>query len=987
MTRRSYLVPRALIVSIPALLLAPGAGQAEDPPAPAEPPAETSAESPERKARAAEVTEEIVVTGSRIPRKDLNTPAPVTVFTREQILASGRTNVGEFLQLLPEQGNALNRQINNGGDGSTRIALRSLGGFRTLVLLNGRRYVASGVGADVAVDLNTIPAAAVERIDVLKDGASPMYGSEAMGGVVNIITRKRWSGVEAQTQAGASSRRDAASLGVNFTMGASSSAGGYLLTGGFQQLGSAMAGARAFSALPTEYNFVTGTRTAYGSAIVPAGLVIPEVYPPVADGNALWNALVTAYPGADAYIRDPSAPLGWRTYVPGLEGGDDYNYQPENYLVTPLKVFSVFGTGDRAIGDRARLYWEASYVSRRSEQKLASMPLVTDLEGVVVSAASVYNPFGRDLPIVLRRIVEMGPREFQQDIDTLRVVGGADGTLSDGFGPLAGTSWDLSANWGRSMGTQTKVGYLSGKGLADALGPSFLDGDGVARCGTPSDVIPRCVPLNLFGGPGTITQAMITPLEYTGTARGTNELLSLQLNAGRELFRIASERPVGLAAGYEYRRTSGEFVPDALAMMGDRQGLNQQATRGTADVHEAYAELDVPFVSAIPLVDRLEGIAAARVFKHGGFEPGWTWKLGARWRVVPDVTLRGTASTAYRVPTIAELYGGLTLADEDFVRDPCANLDPATNPNATPARIAACENAGVPPGGTQQGGRVPSPWRGNAQLRPETARVYTAGVVLEPRFVHPLSVTIDYWQVTVNDAIGALGGSTILDLCYPTQPTVTPSLCEYVQRDPTRNGALVLVDDPVVNGGNVERAAGVDLALRYSFGSRLGRFGAVLDLSWLAYHDIEYIDGLVLRGRGNYDLLLNPEWKATAGLTWSRHGLAAGVAARFLSSVEQCASPDPQLAGSFVPAWCSVDATVRHDIGDWYAVDAFIEYALRTRRGTTSFAIGATNLLDRPPPMLATSLPPYGPPYGASYDGTGYDLVGRYFYGRISVGF
>src|SRR5712664_1156783 len=207
--------------------------------------------------RAAE--EEILVTGSRIRRKDLTTPAPVTVITREAVQASGKVSIGDFLQSLPEQGNAINTQVNNGGNGATRIALRGLGPARTLVLLNGRRFVPGGNGADASVDLNSIPASAVERIEVLKDGASAVYGSDAIGGVVNIITRRR-GGTEVSGFTGTSQHGDGTIYDINGTTGSTGDAGSFLFSGGYYKQQPVWAGARDFSKIPLFYD-ATGKRT------------------------------------------------------------------------------------------------------------------------------------------------------------------------------------------------------------------------------------------------------------------------------------------------------------------------------------------------------------------------------------------------------------------------------------------------------------------------------------------------------------------------------------------------------------------------------------------------------------------------------------------------------------------------------------------------------------------------------------------------------
>src|SRR5512141_3262701 len=197
--------------------------------------------------RKKEATEEIVVTGSRIRRKDLTTPAPVTVISREQVTASGKVSIGDFLQALPEQGNAINTQFNNGGDGATRISLRGLGSARTLVLLNGRRMVPGGTGADASVDLNSIPTASVERIEVLKDGASAVYGSDAIAGVVNVITRRGFKGTELSAYGGVSQKGDGQTYDLNVTTGQAGDRGNVVFSAGYYKQNTVWAGDRDFS--------------------------------------------------------------------------------------------------------------------------------------------------------------------------------------------------------------------------------------------------------------------------------------------------------------------------------------------------------------------------------------------------------------------------------------------------------------------------------------------------------------------------------------------------------------------------------------------------------------------------------------------------------------------------------------------------------------------------------------------------------------------
>src|SRR5262249_28575982 len=235
-----------------------GAQQPTPPPAPtseAAPAATTAPEQPDEVVAASTpgrktASEEIVITGTRIKRKDLTTPAPITVISRSQMEASGRVSVGDFLQTLPEQGNAINTSINNGGNGATRVSLRGLGVARTLVLLNGRRFTPGGNGADSSVDLNSVPAAVIERIEVLKDGASAIYGSDAIAGVINLITRKRFNGAEASGYLGTSGHGDGKIYDFSATAGTAGDRGSMMFSAGYYQQTAAWSGDRDFSRVP-----------------------------------------------------------------------------------------------------------------------------------------------------------------------------------------------------------------------------------------------------------------------------------------------------------------------------------------------------------------------------------------------------------------------------------------------------------------------------------------------------------------------------------------------------------------------------------------------------------------------------------------------------------------------------------------------------------------------------------------------------------------
>jgi outer membrane receptor protein involved in Fe transport len=1019
--------------------------------------------------RKKEATEEIVVTGSRIRRKDLTTPAPVTVISREQVTASGKVSIGDFLQALPEQGNAINTQFNNGGDGATRISLRGLGSQRTLVLLNGRRMVPGGTGADASVDLNSIPTASVERIEVLKDGASAVYGSDAIAGVVNIITRKGFKGTEASAFGGVSQHGDGQTYDLNVTTGQASDRGNVVFSAGYYKQQAVFAGDRDFSRFQLFFDPTPGAECPktpagsclgrpgeilVGSGTIPAGRFIlsaphlipsdpnnpksPKIVAPDSDricdptdpvcaadptakgakfinnphpggaGNAFYANLVSHFPKNTAFI--PCVPgdtnakcfnIGngqlWRPYsgigLPEI-GGDQYNFQPQNYNVTPAQRISLYSIGDLSLGSNARGYYEASFVNRQSEQLLAAEPLLTDGEGVVISADNLYNPFGRDINAERRRLLEFGNRKFNQDISTFRVVGGIDGTLPEEFGPAHGWFWDLSLNFGRTEEAGTKNGNVYLRNLAQALGPSMTDPKTgapicVAEAGKPDTAIPGCVPLNLFGGAaynhttgallpggGTITPDQVAGLTFTGVDRGINQMTAVQANTSGELFSLFADRPVGLALGYEYRLVYGAFIPDPITVAGETSGNKGLITKGGYHVNEGYAELSIPILSNVPFAENVEATAAARVFNYSTFGSDWTYKFGGRWSPIHDVTLRGTYSTAFRAPSVGDLFGGQA---DNFaaLTDPCRNL--ATAP----------PNCGVAAGNGDDQTQLRSRVGGNPKLTPETAKVFTAGVVLQPSMVRGFSMTVDYYNFNIENAISAIGESVILNGCYPTDPAQAPRFCNLIQRDPTTH-RIVQIFNLAANVGGF-KTDGIDVSLRYALPTDYGRFGFIVDGTWLHKFDEALADGSVIHGRGVYDLGsgvnggVYPAFKANGGVTFGLAGLNVGVSEKFIGSYWECADDSIDNGGLMDGAGlCNQSqgghADAARKVSPYFQTDVYASYGLNTGFGKTTLAVGLNNAFNVAPPVVYNAFTPTSDP-------SAYDFMGRFFWGRLTQTF
>lgn len=916
--------------------------------------------------------EVIVVTGSAIERRELTTVAPVSVVDKADLETAGLSTVGDILQNLPAQSNGINAQANNGGDGSTRINLRGLGTARTLTLINGRRVVPGGTGADASVDINAIPLAVIERVEVLKDGASAIYGSDAIGGVVNIITRSDLNGSEATIYTGSSTRGDGFGYDLSLVTGTTSKKGSVLFSAGYQKQEPVYAGDRDFSTYDLNYDFASKMQSVGGSTAIPGGRINTRQLDTNNDGRPDPAVNLCGLTSAGAPIqfcrREGDA------LVPFVQPDDFYNYQPENYLYTPSERYNVFSTGSYAITDNVRAFFEGSYLNRKSDQRLAPEPFV---DAAPISAQSVYNSLGVGVLGYRRRLVEFGPRKSLQNVDTFRVVTGIDGTIPETVPGLADWKWELSFNYGRTQATQENKGNLVISRLTNALGPSFFDANGVARCGAPGEEIDGCVPLNILAGgdANAITQDMIDYVTYTGISGGYNRQHTLLGTMHGRLAKTPWGGDIALAVGADYRREGGGFTPDPLTSTGDTTGNAQEPTEGSYDVKEGYAEL-----SAVPVVGKgavqwLELNLAARAFDYNTFGSGATWKVGGLFRTLGGVSVRGTYSTAFRAPSIGALYSG--LADSfPGAEDPCDTTPPSANGETItlPDDVAArCAADGVPAdaafGTSQQRSQV----GGNPNLREETADVFTAGIVFEPPQVKGLAFTVDYFNIDIQDAIQSLGASVILANCYQRG---LEEYCDKVFRDPNRGGEIDYVDDATSNvGGNA--TSGIDFSVAYDHSHQgVGRFRHSFEGTWLNNFDIDNTLQ-VLKAKGNYDFGVYPALKTNFTTTWAKDGINAGFNIRFVSSYDEC---DAQDCNSLMDGTDEERAAATRTVDSNITADIFAGYTLKSKAGVTNLSVGMNNVLDQDPPLIYSG-------FAGDSDSSTYDYMGRFVYARMSQQF
>ena len=543
--------------------------------------------------------EEIVVTGSRIPRGDLSGPSPVSIYDRSNIEQSGATSIGQMLREIPAvAGQGQSTNINNGGSGSQNISLRGLGSKRTLVLINGRRAPDSSGGSDGLVDLNTIPVSIVERVEVLKDGASAIYGSDAIAGVVNIIYRDDFEGIELSAQTGESAENDGNKTEYSLTIGQNFDDGSNFMVN-FTRV-------EEDETVAVNRDWARQAKFLLGGEWVDGGSSAPP-----------WGR----YRGFAIDGANQDLTFG-PDYAGGTEAGglrpfsfatDSYNYAPVNFQRQPNERWIVNATGNMNIDslsnvgmfESTRAFAELQYVDRESSYALAEQPLAPLAFygfSAPYSARNAYNPTGFDIPDWRRRLVEDGPRTGFTEIQTIRSVGGFEGELNNGI------RWEVYLNYGEVDYSNSYGPLFDLNKVANAVGPTVVDDDGVLRCDTQDDGvfdandIAACVPLNTFGQ-GVITPDMVDYIAYreNQSNKVTQKIWGLNLTKA-DVFELPGG-DVGVSVGYNYRKETGQFTPDALtvelAESGAVTGTPAESTDGGYTVDEFYVEARLPILKSL----------------------------------------------------------------------------------------------------------------------------------------------------------------------------------------------------------------------------------------------------------------------------------------------------------------------------------------------------------------------------------------------------
>ncbi|MCW8125019.1 TonB-dependent receptor [Microbulbifer halophilus] len=875
----------------------------------------------------ATLVEEVVVTGSRIRRTDLESTSPVSIVSAEDMKVQGIVNVADALQQLTAQNGGLTSAVNNGGGGKSTVNLRGMGSQRTLVLLNGRRVTPSGIGANATVDLNTVPVAIIERIEVLKDGASAVYGSDAIAGVVNIITKKNFEGFQIDMQGGQSFESDGNETSVDITFGHSSDRGNITTSLGFYERGSVMQGDREFSECPLTDD---------------------------ADGTGVYCAGSTNTIGGNLYGTPAPVPDGWvQMEAPGsggyhaLTNDDRYNYAARSFNSTPAKRYNLNVNGNYQLTDTLEYFFEGSYNKRLSTQQMAPQPINYTLNNWRIPLDPDVYPFigdydfadpedGEDsgnVALPLRRMTEVGDRIYEQAIDTVRLSTGFSGEVGEFY-------WDAALTYGRSDALDRSRNYINMDRVVKSVTDNCTDGDESTPC------------VNYLGE-GALTPADVEYIKYDDQATGYSQQLVTEFNISGDLFELPAG-VVGFAAGTSFREEKGAYQPDALTVAGLGSGNATSPTSGGYDVTEVYTEFSVPVFSDTAVGD-LTADLAARGFDYSTFGSDSTWKAGLSWQINDMLKLRSVSSTAFRAPNIGELYGGQSSSYENFT-DPCNDWD-APDSDA-PARCAD----EVPTGFSQANDQMRALVGGNPDLMPETADTFTFGVVAEP--LDGLSVTLDYFKTEIDNAIDSVEVNTIVQQCY----TVGGVWCDSVQRDATNNIEGVEALDDNLATMNID---GVDAAVDYNFDaaglSWRAHWETTQYLTWdyQPFEGADFIDDIGVGYASGGSL---PEWK---------HKLAMSVAGD-----RWTAAYDMSYIGELTTASVAQDGQDPSEIDGAYVDGIFYHNASFSYNLTDALTLsgGVKNLLDEEPPY-------YYDNQDANTDQYLYDAVGRRWYMGATMSF
>jgi iron complex outermembrane recepter protein len=950
-------------------------------------------EAPEEEAAVAPA-DEIVVTGSRIARANLELSSPVNVIGQEEIQFRQPTSIEDVLRQLPGSVPGIGAAVNNGSNGTATFNLRGLGSNRNLVLINSRRLVPSGTGG--VVDLNILPVALLERSEVLTGGASSVYGADAITGVLNFITKRNFTGLQLDASYGITERGDGQSLKADLTIGADidGGRGNVALSVGYTNTRPVLQGNRDVGLF------------ARGSACTPAQITAGCAAATVgaAQGSPTATPASILFPLSGRF--DPA------TGTIATDALSDFNFNPLNVFQTPLRRYNIFGQARYEVTDAIEVFTEASYTRTDVQQRIAPsgtffnnlrVPLnnqfLTPAQRTQLCTASVGIagglPAGTDcvaaiaagtevLTQIGRRFTEAGPRLTNFVGNTFQIVAGARGKLTDSL------NWQLSGQYGQADFTNAQ----SGQGLSSRLQQALR------AC--PTGSASGCVPINIFGADGTLTPAMFNFLNVRTFNFAQSKLSSFEGSISGDLGFSSpfSEEPVGIAVGAEYRRyTASSGGDSASSTAGEVLGAGAPAlpVSGQYSSKEVYAEVNVPLVTDRPFFHSLTLEGGYRYSDYSTTGGSSTYKVGGSWAPIEDVKFRGVYSRSVRSPNIGELFQPQVQGLNNLTTDPCQGTVAAVTarganfPALCQSQVAAGQFGNIP---APAAGQIVQTTGGNPNLDPEVANTYTFGVVLEPQPIPGLSFTADYFNIKVKGAVSAPSVADVVNGCFSA--VSIPAACAAIQRNPLTgslsgptDGSFRGVFRGASNLGTIE-TSGVDIGLNY----RRDVGPVNLSVSSNVTYTIENLfqatpTSINRECVGYYSVSCGnpqPEWqwnvRATVGF---EGGSDLSLLWRHLDSVEvEPLAPTPQVFGGqpttggpanivgayrSIPSYDYFDLSYRQSIGD-----------------NLQLTFTVQNMFDKDPPDVGNTIGGTGPNSGNTFPSV-YDALGRRFTAAVRLKF
>ncbi len=798
--------------------------------------------------------ETVIVTGSRIARSTFSSTAPITVITSEASSLAGQVNIAEIIQNSPaaagssQVNNSYTGFITDGGPGVNTIGLRGLGPGRTLVLLNGKRLPPAGTQGRVnAVDLNVIPALAVDRTEVLRDGASAIYGSDAIGGVVNLITRKNVNGFEVSASGNADFDGGGEQFLVGGLWGKTEDTWNIMVSAEYFEQKELNVGDRDYAKCTEDYVFnpANGQRADFidpktGQILCRGGLVVNAVQaqngtvwgPSSATGvvvgrrpdatsipgntvactNAFGNIVacnaVLAVAGFERLFWPRQGTLG---IDPFIELERQQPSQLEEDIFSPVKRMTIFATGavDLPFFNGTELFGELLINRRESAQN------GTANTTAFLPASFPGNPFGA-IGLGANLFIAV-PYSFDQTVQTVQGVAGLRGSTGNGFGGfLRSGRWEATLQTSQAEGEYLTQDVLDDRVIA-ATRQTIVNG--VRTCPSPTITGGACLPIDFFGPTflqGQYSQAEKDYLFTKQLGKTTYKQTIFEGTVSGDVFKVPAGN-IAASFGLQYRDYSINDVPSEESRGGNTRIFSTSGiTKGKDSVLELFTEVEVPVLRGKPLAEDLTLNLQGRYTNYDSYGESNTYKASVNWQVSPEVRVRGGVGTSYRAPALFELF----LSDQQYflqpINDPCINWGESNNAQVR----TLCAAEGVAANYLGRTSSIPAVARGGIGfVEAETADTATLGLVWRPDFAD-LQVALDYSSVEVNNQIAQYGARNILGLCYRGEAQFR-SLCSQITRGgPERDITSVL--DPFVNVSSIvqeELSLNIDYSLDLAFGT------------------------------------------------------------------------------------------------------------------------------------------------------------------------